>query len=315
MRNKVLIPEIVVSAVALVILANSVRAQASKQQSKPAAIVNGIAISMAEVEQALKQAGPTATPLTELQRKQMRQEALSLLIDDILLQEHLRRHAPQVDPMEVNKHLRELEQGLQKQGKTLGSFCKETSQTEVQLRINLLNMLQWSAYVNQRLSEQEIKRYYEENKDFFDRVSLRVSHIVLRAGLPADSPDRRAARTKLETLRKDLVTGKLDFADAAKKFSQDSSAASGGDIGYIPRKLAVDEEFAKAAFALNVGEISQVVETDYGLHLIKCTDRKPGQPSDYTKIKDEVREFYIEEIRLGIIADERKSATIEINLP
>jgi PPIC-type PPIASE domain/SurA-like N-terminal domain len=307
--------QIVVSAVALVILANGALAQGSKQPSKPAAVVNGIAISMAEVEQALKQAGPTATPLTELQRKQMRQEALSLLIDDILLQEFLRRHAPEVDPNEVNKHLHELEDGLKKQGKTLVSFCKETGQTEVQLRINLLNMLQWSAYVNQRLSEQELKDYYEKNKDFFDRVSVRVSHIVLRVGPRADSPERKAARDKLQALRKDLAEGKIDFADAAKKFSQDSSAASGGDIGYIPRKLAVDEEFAREAFSLNAGEVSKVVDTDYGVHLIKCTDRKPGQPSDFTKIKDEVKEFYIEEIRQGIIAGERKSATIETSLP
>jgi parvulin-like peptidyl-prolyl isomerase len=306
--------QIAASLVALAILVTSAHGQ-RPAATKPAAVVNGTAITVDELERALKQTGPTATPLSELQRKQMRQDALSLLIDDLLLEEFLRQNAPPVDPAELNKHLRELEDGLKKQGKTLGSFCKETDQTEVQLRVTLLNMLRWNAYVNQRLGEDDIRRYYDQNKDFFDRASVRVSHIVLRLGGSAPPQERQTAHAKLAALRQDLAAGKVEFAEAAKKFSQDSSAAAGGDIGFIPRKLAVDETFARAAFALKVGEVSGIVETAYGLHLIQCTDRKPGQPSDYDKIKDEVREFYIEEIRQGLIAAARKTAQIEINLP
>jgi parvulin-like peptidyl-prolyl isomerase len=315
MRIHNLIVRGVVSIIGLGMLAEGVCAQSPAAQVPPVAMVNGTAITMAEVEQALKQAGPIATPLTELQRKQMRQEALSLLIDDLLLQEFLRKSAPRVDPAEVNKHLAELQGGLKKQGKSLQSFCQETGQTEVQLRVNLLNMLQWNAYVNERLGEEQVKHYYDENKDFFDRVGVRASHIVLRPGTPASSQEREAARAKLVSLREDIKSGKTSFAEAAKRFSQDSSAAAGGDIGYISRKLAVDEAFAHAAFGLKVGEVSNVVETSYGLHLISCTDRRPGQSSDFNKIKDEVREFCIEEMRQCIIAEQRKTAAIEINIP
>jgi parvulin-like peptidyl-prolyl isomerase len=112
------------------------------------------------------------------------------------------------------------------------------------------------------------------------------------------------------------MAGKLDFAEAAKKESQcPVSAGSGGDIGYFPRKLLYAESFTAPAFALKIGEVSGIVETPYGLHLIKVTDRKVGRISEFDKIRDEVREFYVEELRLSMLASEREKAKLEINIP
>jgi peptidyl-prolyl cis-trans isomerase C len=197
----------------------------------------------------------------------------------------------------------------------LADFYKESGQTEAQLRTNILNMLRWAAYVKEHVTEADVQRYFEQSRDFFDRVAVRASHVVLRISPAASPGEREQVRTRLQTLRQEIVGGKIDFAEAAKKFSQCTSASNGGDIGYFPRKLAVEEPFAKAAFALKVGDISEVVETDYGMHLIKVTDRKPGQPADYNKIKEEVRELYTEEMRLAVLAQQRKTAQIEINLP
>jgi peptidyl-prolyl cis-trans isomerase C len=77
----------------------------------------------------------------------------------------------------------------------------------------------------------------------------------------------------------------------------------------------VDEAFARAAFALPVGQVSDVVQSEYGLHLIKVTDRKPGQASDYTKIEEQVQQIYAWDLRQSIIAQMRKTAKIEVNLP
>src|SRR5207237_10493545 len=153
-----------------------------------------------------------------------------------------------------------------------------------------------------------------QNRDFFDRVAVRASHIVLRVSAGASEGEREQARSQLRALRQEIVSNKMDFAEAAKKYSQCTSAPNGGVIGYFPRKLAVEERVGKAAFGLKVGEVSDVVETDYGLHLIKATDRKPGQASDYNKIKDEVRELCVEEMRLAVLAQQRKAAHIEINV-
>ncbi|HLJ92013.1 MAG TPA: peptidylprolyl isomerase [Gemmataceae bacterium] len=303
------------SLAVLAVLVNGARTQLLRPATKPAAVVDGMPISMAEVENVLKQAGPTATPLTEMQRKQLQMEAVGMLIDDLLMEQFLKRSAPAIPATEVDKKVTELAASLKQQGKSLADFCKDSGQTEAQLRIHVLNMLRWSAYVKDHLTEADIKRYFDESRDFFDRVAVRASHIVLRVAPGASPGEREQARTRLQALRQEIVSGKVDFAEAAKKYSQCTSAPNGGDIGYFPRKLAVEEAFARAAFGLKVGEVSDVVETDYGLHLIKVTDRKPGQPADYSKIKDEVRELCTEELRLDVLARQRKAAQIEINLP
>ena len=74
------------------------------------------------------------------------------------------------------------------------------------------------------------------------------------------------------------------------KNSQCPSAPRGGDLDFIARKWMVEEPFAKAAFAMKVGDLSDIVTTDYGLHLILVTDRKAGTPTTFEQVADEVRE-------------------------
>jgi parvulin-like peptidyl-prolyl isomerase len=315
MRARIWGLQMLASTAVLAILATGARAQNQAAPAKPVAIVDGTPITMAEVEAVLKQIGPSPTPLTEAQKKQMHMEAIGMLIDDLLMQQFLRKNGPQLEANEVSKKLAELDESLKKQNKTIQDFLKESGQSEAQLRTNILNMLQWSTFVKQRLTDEDVKRYYEENKEYFDRIVVRASHIVFRVSAAASDTEREAVRAKLAALRQEIESGKIDFAEAAKKYSQCASAPSGGDIGYFPRKMTVEEPFAKAAFALKVGQMSDIVQTDYGLHLIKVTDRKPGQPSDFNKMKDEVREMCIEEMRLALLSQQRKAAHVEINLP
>lgn len=282
---------------------------------KPAATVNGEIIPLAEVEAILKARGPNPTPIPEGQKRQMQMDALFMLIDDLLLQQFLRKNLPLPAPAEVNKRLAELADALKKQGKTLADFYKESNQTEAEVRTSIVNMLQWTEYLRNRITEADIQRYYDDNREFFDQVKVRASHIVFRLPPTANPSERQAAEQKLRALRQEIVSGKLDFAEAARKYSQCQSAANGGDINYFARKWVVDEAFAKAAFALKVGEVSDLVQTDYGLHLIKVTDRQPGQPSDFAKIKEEVRDVLVEELRQEIVSQQRKTADIKIHLP
>ena len=304
-----------------VILAMSgLSAQAQTQATlpvpaKPAAVVNGEPIPLAEIEAVLKAQGPTAVKLTEAQKRQAQYDVLEMLMDDLLFTQFLRKNAPAVTPAEVAKQLAELEDGLKKEKKTIADFLKETNQTEAQLRTTIVKNLQWTGYARARVSDADLKRYYDDNKDFFDRILLRVSHIVLRNPPTATEAEKQVARNKLLALRQEIVTGKVDFAEAAKKNSQCPSAADGGDFGYIPRKFMVDESFAKAAYSQKVGEISDVVQTEFGLHLIKTTERKPGQPSDFAKIKEDVQETIMEEMRRAVLVQQRKAAKIEVNLP
>src|SRR5262249_2569238 len=139
--------------------------------------------------------------------------------------------------------------------------------------------------------------------------------IVLRVPAGVPEAEKAAVRAKLTEIRNLIVSGKLDFAAAAKAYSQDPAAERGGDLGFFPRKWAYDEAFLKAAFALAPGQVSEIVPTEYGLHLIKVLERQPGKLSEYAKIKEAVREFCTEDLRQQLLAKERKAAKIEINLP
>ncbi len=120
----------------------------------------------------------------------------------------------------------------------------------------------------------------------------------------------------METIRQDVLANRLDFAEAAKRYSDCPSKDKGGDIGPFPYKFVVVEPFARAAFAMRKGEVSDIVVTDFGLHLIKVTDRTLGEPTTFESAKDSVREVMAQDMELfqHILADQRKAARIEVNV-
>jgi peptidyl-prolyl cis-trans isomerase C len=283
--------------------------------SAPVAVVNGEPIPRSLFDDAFKARPPVVTPLTAAQQRQIKEAIVALLVDETLVRQFLKKNAPPVDPAEVAKQVASLQKGLEGQGKTIAEYCKETKQTEAQLRANITLMLQWNAYAAQKVTPAELKKYYADFKDFFDKTTVRASHIVLRIAPDATPADREAARKKLAELRQEITSGKITFAEAAMKHSQCPSAPKGGDLGFFPRKWMVEEPFAKVAFAMKVGELSDVVITDYGCHLIQVTDRKLGETTTFEDAQDEVRDCFIEEMKLAILADLRKTAKIEIKLP
>jgi parvulin-like peptidyl-prolyl isomerase len=239
-----------------------------------------------------------------------------MLIDAILWEQYLQKNGPAIDKADVDKYIAEMETLAKKAKKSLDDYCKEQGQTVEQLRTYITADLQWAKMAGSKISDADVKRYYDENKDFFDGVRVHASHILVKVAANASEADKQAAREKLLAIRAHLVAGTLDFAEAAKRYSQCPTASQGGDLGTFPRKMVVDESIARAAFALPQGGISDVVQSDYGLHLIKVIERKAGdQPSEYEKIKDVVRDFCIEELRNTTLQQLRKGAEIKITIP
>jgi parvulin-like peptidyl-prolyl isomerase len=243
---------------------------------KAAATVNGETITVAELDAAVANLPPVEMPVSATQKQQQRAEVLQLLIDDRLVRQHLKAHGPKVDPADIDRQFAALEASLKNQGKTVDAYLKECGLTAAQAKDNLLRMLQLARYTEARATDEQLRSYFEANRDFFDKTTVRTSHIVLRLTSTATPAERQQALDKLKSIRADLAAKKTDFAAAAKAYSQCPSAPNGGDVGYIVRKFQADEPYAKAAFALPVGGVSDVVETDQGYHLIWVTDRKPG---------------------------------------
>ncbi|MFO0877308.1 MAG: peptidylprolyl isomerase [Gemmataceae bacterium] len=291
----------------------------ARSANKVVALVNGVKIHQTELEAVLKMAGPVPVHLPEAQRRQRQMEALGMMIENILMRQFLEKNTKPVSPEEVERRITEMRGGLKEQGKSLDEFCQETNQTMEQLRTSISEHLRWGTFARANITDQQVEAYYKENKDFFDGVTVRCSHIVMRLPGNATEADRQKARSTLEAIRTRLATDpKSDFAEMAKQYSQDPMASKGGDLGFIPRKW-FDEAFSRAAFALPVGQVSGVVETDFGLHLIKVTDRKPGRPSEFPKIKEAVREFCSEEMRQAIMQKMRqemvKEGRLKVELP
>src|SRR5438270_9811428 len=127
---------------------------------RPAAVVNGEPIPLRDLEAVLALRPPAVTPLTAAQRRQLHQEILQPLIEEMLLRQFLAKTVPPTDPAEVKKQMADLEAGLKAQGKTLGEYCKETQQTPAQVQANLVLMQRWNAYGRERAGDTELRRYY-----------------------------------------------------------------------------------------------------------------------------------------------------------
>lgn len=143
-------------------------------------------------------------------------------------------------------------------------------------------------YIGQasEVTEEEAKNYYNKNKDEF--LKVRASHILIRnkddEGKAVSDEQKQKNKEEAEKILKQAKEG-VDFAQLAKEYSQDSSSENGGDLEFFSEGQMV-EPFEKAAFSLKNGEIySDVVETDYGYHIIKKTDEKY---EDFDTIKEEL---------------------------
>jgi peptidyl-prolyl cis-trans isomerase C len=300
--------------IAAILLLLLLAGAASAQSSKPAAIVNGEAIPMSEIDAVLATRPAELIPLPEAQKRLFRQEILERLIAEKLMNQFLAKYGPAIAPKEVQKQLDALTESQKANGKTLADYCKETHQSEAQLRANIQSMLQFFEYAQKQASESELKKYYQNNLDYFHKVTVRCSHIVLRLPTSSTEMERQAARQKLLELRQQILDGKVAFADAARAHSQCPSAPKGGDIGYITRKWMVEEPVAQPAFALKKGDLSAIVETEYGLHLLLVTDRTMPQAVPFETCIDDVRDCCIEEMRQKLLIDLRKAARIEIKI-
>lgn len=127
------------------------------------------------------------------------------------------------------------------------------------------------------ITDEEIKKTYEENKErYATPEQVQASHILVDKKEDADAI--------LQELK-----GGADFATMAKEKSKDGSKDSGGELGYFGRGDMVPE-FEEAAFKLNVGEISEVVQSQFGYHIIKVTDKKAATTPTFEEKKDEIRE-------------------------
>lgn len=149
-----------------------------------------------------------------------------------------------------------------------------------------LDALRQRVHVN----EEDLRTYYRENGPRLagGQEQRRASHILITVAADAPQSERDAARERAQALRDQLVARPTSFAEVARKQSQDpGSASAGGDLGYFARGAMVPE-FEQAAFALQKGGISEVVQTEFGYHIIALTDIKIPPLPDFATLRPKI---------------------------
>ncbi len=142
---------------------------------------------------------------------------------------------------------------------------------------------------NIEINNKDIENYYIQNKEEFEQPEqVRASHILIRVNNFDNESEVKKAKSLLEEVLRKYKAG-TSFEELAKKYSEDPSSANGGDLGYFQRGEMI-EEFEKAAFDLNTGEVSDIVKTPFGFHLIKVTDHKEERNLSLQEAKPEIKE-------------------------
>jgi peptidyl-prolyl cis-trans isomerase D len=139
------------------------------------------------------------------------------------------------------------------------------------------------------VSEDDLRKFYAENEArYTSSQERRASHILIQADKSAAEDVRKKARDRAQSLLAEVRKSPGSFADLAKKNSQDpGSASSGGDLGFFGRGAMV-KPFEDAAFAMKTGEISEVVESDFGFHILQLTGVRGGERKPFEQVRQEI---------------------------
>ncbi len=143
-----------------------------------------------------------------------------------------------------------------------------------------------------KVTDEEVKEYYEENMDSYkEPKKVRARHILFRLKPNATEKEEKKVKEKAEKVLKMAREGK-DFAELAKKYSEGPTKSTGGDLGYFSKGKMV-KPFEEAAFKLKKGEVSDLVRTQFGYHIIKVEDIKEARTKPLEEVKDKIRDLLV----------------------
>jgi len=249
-----------------------------------AAIVGDNIISISELDQTAQsiafQSGITPSEQPEEFNKIKKDVLNNLINEKILLVKAIEDTVEASDQNvenELNRRIEQLVQQFGSEEEVENRFGKSISEIKDFYRKDIKNgltiqMLQQEQFANVTINRREVIDFYNTKKDSMPSMqeSIRLRHILMK--VKAGDKQREEAMNKFRAFKQELRQGK-GFEELARKYSDDPSTAdSGGDLGFI-EKGSLYPSFEQAAFDLDVGEISNVVETPLGLHVIKAVER------------------------------------------
>jgi len=294
-------------------LSACVRQARDQQDPSTIATVNGEALSRAEFEQDLSRDLPPlendAAPSPE-QIDPMKRALLDMMIERTLLLQAARSSNVTVSPEEVDRGVLRISSDYPAENFNEALAQGQLSMAELKQRTAALltveKLFRQQVYPRVAVTEEEIRRHYSEHAvDFSEPEEVHAAQIVVK-GLD-----------EAKRLQAQLKSGQK-FADLAKKYSLSADAKVGGDLGFFPRGV-MPPQFDEVAFRLGVGQISDVVATDYGFHLFRVLERRAGRKKELSEVRGEVEQRLLDEKRREAQKEYvkvlREKAQVQVNEP
>lgn len=290
----------------------------------PVAKVNGVEIRpeafLKELKSTLERYQRARHQVAPALRERLKDNIVRRLVDAELIAQEAKKRGVEVTEEEFQK---EWEEHRKRYGSddSFQSFLGRSGMTvedlQAQYRHNLLREKLFAKVTeNLDVTEKERKEFYEQNKSRYDNPEqVRASHILLRVKPDATPEEKAVTLAKAEDIVKKAKQKGADFAALSVEFGEDPTKDRGGDLGFFGRGRMV-KPFEDAVFAMKDGEISGVVETSFGYHIIKRTGYKAASTKTYAELKEQIDRSVRSRKRNEAIRDSlkawRESAALEI---
>lgn len=302
--------------------------QANPLTQDPAAVVvrvNGEDITRGEILEmmniAMQQLQGRVNPqqLPQIQG-QMYEQIKNDLITKKLIDAAVAEADVTVDAAEVDEAISSL-QGRIPPGQTLEAALAAQGTTMEELKENITNDLKTRKFLETKTegiaeaTAEEAQEFYDSNPQNFEKQeSVAASHILIKTDTATNDVQKAELKAELEQIRSDIIAGKISFEDAASTHSGCPSKAQGGSLGTFGKGQMVPE-FEVAAFTQEIDEVGDIVETQFGYHIIKVTERSEPGTVPFEEAEEQIITFLSGQKKQQAVQEYikslRDSATIE----
>ena len=233
-------------------------------------------IARGDVEAVMQRLGTAGLPPGK-QRQRAEAAVLEQLIDEQVLEAELARSGVVVGDAEIDAMLMQLRQQVTTRGEDFEAFVSQSGRSLEAVRRQVALELALDQYIKPRVTVTAIAQAFAQHKRDFDGTRLRVSHVLLRPDTGGDGEVAAELLERAAVLRREIVQGRISFADAARLHSAGPSRRRGGDLGWIGRDAPMLDGFSSQVFKLSKGGVSPPFATPFGMHIVKVIDVQDGR--------------------------------------
>ena len=298
-------------------------AQEKKPADSKAAEINGVVITREQFDKELnihlERVARQGRQVPDAQLAAIKNDILEGLIEREVLYQESQKAGIKVKDQTIDEQLAAVKKRFPSEAEYKTALGKmNLTEDEVKMQISrglaIRQLIEQQVTSKIVITDVETKAYYDSNPQMFKQPGqVKASHILIKVEAGADDAQKAEARKKIETVQQKVKAGG-DFAELAKEYSEGPSNTRGGDLGFFRRGQMV-KPFEDAAFTMKANDVSDIIETRFGYHIIKVYEIKPEQTRAYADVKDQlnqrIKQEKIEKNANLYISQLKKDAKIE----